>query len=95
MAKNLSTKYYQENEGRLKKKLVKNIKIVLKEKNKKGTIWSWYSDIDIDDFQWCLKTSLSTKEKCEIFDFQSLHVRFWGSNFEEQFFKNFVLKFIF
>ena len=40
MAKNLSTKYYQENEGRLKKKLVKNIKIVLKEKNKEGTIWS-------------------------------------------------------
>ena len=37
---NLSTKYYQENEERLKKKLVKNIKIVLKEKNKKGTIWS-------------------------------------------------------
>ena len=40
MDKNLSTKYYQENEKRLKKKLIKSTKIVLKEKNKKGTIWS-------------------------------------------------------
>ena len=32
MSKNLSAKYYQENEERLQKKLVKDIKIFLKKK---------------------------------------------------------------
>ena len=35
MIKNLSAKYYQENEGRLQKMLVKDIKIFLKKKKKK------------------------------------------------------------
>ena len=39
MSKNLSAKYYQENKERLQKKLVKDIKIVLKRKRKKGTTW--------------------------------------------------------
>ena len=36
MSKNLSAKYYQENQERLLKKLVKDIKIFLKIKNKKS-----------------------------------------------------------
>ena len=41
MSKNLSAKYYQENKERLQKiKLVKDIKIFLKKKEKKATIWS-------------------------------------------------------
>ena len=40
MSKNLSTKYYQENKERPKKKLVKDIEIFLKKKKKKATIWS-------------------------------------------------------
>ena len=36
MSENLSAKYYQENKERLQKKLVKDIKIFLKEKNKKS-----------------------------------------------------------
>ena len=39
MSKNLSAKYYQENKERLQKMLVKNIKIFLKKKTKKATIW--------------------------------------------------------
>ena len=35
MSKNLSTKYYQKSKERLQKKLVKDIKIFLKKKNKK------------------------------------------------------------
>ena len=35
MSKNVSAKYYQENKERLLKKLVKDIKIVLKRKRKK------------------------------------------------------------
>ena len=35
MSKNLSAKYYQENKERLQKKLVKDIKILLKKKMKK------------------------------------------------------------
>ena len=35
MSKNLSAKYYQENKERLQKKLVKDIKIFLKEKKQK------------------------------------------------------------
>ena len=35
MSKNLSGKYYQENKERLQKKLVKDIKIFLKQKKKK------------------------------------------------------------
>ena len=38
MHKNLSAKYYQENEG-LQKKLVRGIKIFRKKKKKKVTIW--------------------------------------------------------
>ena len=38
MSKNLSAKYYLENKERLQKKLVKNIKIFLKKKNKKSNI---------------------------------------------------------
>ena len=41
MSKNLSAKYYQENKERLQKMLVKNIKIFLKKKTKKATIWLW------------------------------------------------------
>ena len=37
MSKNLSAKYYQENNKRLQKKLVKDIKIFLKKKNKKSS----------------------------------------------------------
>ena len=40
MSKNLSPKYYQENKEKLQKKLVKDIKICLKKKQKKATIWS-------------------------------------------------------
>ena len=40
MSKNLSAKYYQENKGILQKKLAKDIKIFLKKKTKKATIWS-------------------------------------------------------
>ena len=36
MSKKLSAKYYQENEERLQKKLVKDTKIFLKNKNKKS-----------------------------------------------------------
>ena len=39
MSKNLSAKYCQENKERLQKKLAKNIKIFLKKKKKKTTIW--------------------------------------------------------
>ena len=39
MSKNFSAKYYQENKERLLKKLVKDIKIVLKRKRKKAKIW--------------------------------------------------------
>ena len=35
MSENLSAKYYQENKGRLQKKLVKDIKIFQKKKKKK------------------------------------------------------------
>ena len=35
MSKNLSAKYYQENKERLQKKLVEDIKILLKKKKKK------------------------------------------------------------
>ena len=40
MSKHLSAKYYQENKERLQKKLVEDIKIFLKKKNKNETIWS-------------------------------------------------------
>ena len=40
MSKNLLAKCYQENKERLQKKLVKDIKIFLKKKTKKATIWS-------------------------------------------------------
>ena len=40
MSKYLSVKYYQKNKERLQKKLVKDIKIFLKKKKKKTTIWS-------------------------------------------------------
>ena len=36
MSKNLSTKYYQENKERPEKKLLKDIEIFLKKKNKKS-----------------------------------------------------------
>ena len=39
MSKNLSTKYYQKSKERLQKKLVEDIKIFLKKKKKKVTIW--------------------------------------------------------
>ena len=38
MSKKLSAKHYQENKGRLQKKLAKDIKILLKKKRKKATI---------------------------------------------------------
>ena len=38
MFKNLYAKYYQENKERLQKKLVKDIKIIVKKKKKKKTI---------------------------------------------------------
>ena len=40
MSKILSAKHYQENKERLQKKLVKDIKIFLKKKKKKTTIWT-------------------------------------------------------
>ena len=40
MSVNFSAKYYQENKERLQKKSVKDIKIILKRKKKKATIWS-------------------------------------------------------
>ena len=40
MSKNSLAKYYQDNNGRLQKKSVKDIKIFLKRKNKKKTkLW--------------------------------------------------------
>ena len=36
MSKNFSAKYYHENKGRLQKNLVKDIKIFIKKKKKKG-----------------------------------------------------------
>ena len=36
MSNNLSARYYQENKEKLQKKLMKNIKIFLKKKKKKG-----------------------------------------------------------
>ena len=39
MSKKLSAKYYQENKERLQKKLVNDIKIFLRKKKKKATIW--------------------------------------------------------
>ena len=41
MSKNLSAKYCQKNKERLQKKLVKDIKIFVKKKNKKVRIWLW------------------------------------------------------
>ena len=40
MSKNVSATYYLENIERLQNKLVKVIKIFLKKKKKKATIWS-------------------------------------------------------
>ena len=40
MSKNSSGKYYQDNKERLRKKLVKNIIVCLKNKKKNATIWS-------------------------------------------------------
>ena len=40
MSKNLPVKYYQDNKGRLQKKLVKDTKISLKKKKKKTRTWS-------------------------------------------------------
>ena len=40
MSKNSSAKYHQENKEILQKKLMKDIKIFLKKKKKKATIWS-------------------------------------------------------
>ena len=39
MSKNLSAKYSHKNQERLQKKLVEDIKIFLKKKKKKATIW--------------------------------------------------------
>ena len=39
MSKNLLAKYCQKNKERLQKKLVKDIKIFVKKKNKKVRIW--------------------------------------------------------
>ena len=39
MSKNLSAEYYQENKEILQEKLMKYIKILLKKKEKKVTIW--------------------------------------------------------
>ena len=39
MSKNLSAEYYQENKEILQEKLMKYIKILLKKKKKKVTIW--------------------------------------------------------
>ena len=40
MSKTLSAKYYPENKQRLQKKFAKDIKIFLKNKKGKTTIWS-------------------------------------------------------
>ena len=40
MSKHISAKYYQHNKERLQKKLVKDIKMFLKKKSGKATIWS-------------------------------------------------------
>ena len=37
MSKNLSVKYFQENKEKLQKKLVKDIKIILRKKKKKNS----------------------------------------------------------
>ena len=39
MSKNLSAKFYQENKEWLQTKLEKDIKIFLKKKKKKATLW--------------------------------------------------------
>ena len=39
MSENSSVKYYQENKERLQKKIVEDIKVFLKNKKKKATIW--------------------------------------------------------
>ena len=40
MCKDSSAKYYQNNKERLQKMLVKDIKVFLKKKKKKTTLWS-------------------------------------------------------
>ena len=40
MPKDSSAKYYQNNKERLQKKFVKDIKVFLKKKKKKTTIWN-------------------------------------------------------
>ena len=40
MSKDSSAKYYQNNKERLKKKLMKDIKVFVKRKKKKATLWS-------------------------------------------------------
>ena len=39
MLKNSSAKYYQDNKGRLQRKLLKEIKVYIKKKKRKATIW--------------------------------------------------------
>ena len=39
MSKNSSAKCYQDNKERLQKKLVKDIKVLLRKKRKKATTW--------------------------------------------------------
>ena len=39
MSKDSSDKYYQNTKERLQKKLVDDMKVILKEKKKKATIW--------------------------------------------------------
>ena len=41
MSKNSSAKYHQENKKDYQKVLVKDIKVFLKKKKKKVTVWSW------------------------------------------------------
>ena len=40
MSKKSSAEYYQDSKKRLQKKLMKDMKVFLKKKNKKVTIWS-------------------------------------------------------
>ena len=40
MSKDSSAKYYQNNKERPQKKLAKGIKVFLKKKRKKATVWS-------------------------------------------------------
>ena len=63
MSKAFSAKYYQENKD-YKKKLVKDVKVVLKKEKKKATIWLWMS-----------QKSLNLVEKKNLVEYRKIYYR--------------------